>query len=72
MTLYSCHVLLRKFLFNVQLPEEQAFALLVKIMNDYGLRDIFKHDFEQLHLKFFQLERMIEVSAVKPWRRHLP
>ena len=32
-------------------------------MNDYGLRDIFKHDFEQLHLKFFQLERMIEVGA---------
>ena len=22
-------------------------------MNDYGLRDIFKQDFEQLHLKFF-------------------
>ena len=34
----------------------------MKIMNDYGLRDIFKHDFEQLHLKFFQLERMIEVG----------
>lgn len=46
----------------LHLPEEQAFALLVKIMNDYGLRDIFKHDFEQLHLKFFQLERMIEDS----------
>jgi len=46
----------------LHLPEEQAFALLVKIMKDYGLRDIFKCDFEQLHVKFFQLERMIEDS----------
>ncbi|PFX29753.1 rab GTPase-activating protein 1-like [Stylophora pistillata] len=46
----------------LHLPEEQAFALLVKIMSDYGLRDIFKHEFEQLHLKFFQLDRMIEDS----------
>lgn len=46
----------------LHLPEEQAFALLVKVMNHYGLRDIFKHDFEQLHVKFFQLERMIEDS----------
>lgn len=37
--------------------------MLVKIMSDYGLREIFKQDFEQLHLKFFQLDRMIEVSA---------
>ena len=35
--------------------------MLVKIMSDYGLREIFKEDFEQLHLKFFQLDRMIEV-----------
>lgn len=37
--------------------------MLVKIMSDFGLREIFKQDFEQLHLKFFQLDRMIEVSA---------
>lgn len=36
--------------------------MLVKIMSDYGLREIFKQDFEQLHLKFFQLDRMIEDS----------
>lgn len=45
--------------------------MLVKIMNDYGLRDIFKHDFEQLHLKFFQLERMIEVSHISPFLQHV-
>ena len=43
------------------MPEEQAFALLVKIMSDYGLRDLIKNDFEMLHQQFFQLERMIEV-----------
>ena len=40
-------------------------------MNDYGLRDIFKHDFEQLHLKFFQLERMIEVSHLSTFLQHI-
>lgn len=44
--------------------------MLVKIMNDYRLRDIFKHDFEQLHLKFFQLERMIEVSHLSTFLQH--
>lgn len=38
--------------------------MLVKIMSDYGLREIFKQDFEQLHLKFFQLDRMIEVTVI--------
>lgn len=43
-------------------------------MSDYGLREIFKQDFEQLHLKFFQLDRMIEVSAhckIKGFSFHL-
>ena len=48
------------------MPEEQAFGLLVKIMSDYGMRDLFRNEFDMLHLQFFQLERMIEV-----WLRHL-
>lgn len=43
------------------MPEEQAFSVLVKIMSDYGLRDLFKSDFEELHLKFYQLERLMQV-----------
>uniref|UniRef100_A0A3P9CLC6 Rab GTPase-activating protein 1 n=1 Tax=Maylandia zebra TaxID=106582 RepID=A0A3P9CLC6_9CICH len=41
-------------------PEEQAFSVLVKIMFDYGLRDLFKQNFEDLHCKFFQLERLMQ------------
>jgi len=44
-----------------QMPEEQAFCVLVKIMFEYGLRDLFRHSFEALHLKFYQLERLMQV-----------
>jgi len=44
------------------MPEEQAFCVLVKVMFDYGLRDLFKQGFEELHLKFYQLERLIQVT----------
>lgn len=43
------------------MPEEQAFSVLVKIMFDYGLRELFKQNFEDLHCKFFQLERLMQV-----------
>lgn len=29
-------------------------------MTDYGVRDLFRSGFEQLHLRFYQLERTIE------------
>lgn len=46
------------------MPEEQAFSVLVKIMFDYGLRDLFKQNFEDLHCKFFQLERLMQVCVI--------
>uniref|UniRef100_A0A8C6Q6D4 Rab GTPase-activating protein 1 n=1 Tax=Nothobranchius furzeri TaxID=105023 RepID=A0A8C6Q6D4_NOTFU len=45
---------------RLHMPEEQAFSVLVKIMFDYGLRDLFKQNFEDLHCKFFQLERLMQ------------
>lgn len=45
------------------MPEEQAFSVLVKIMFDYGLRELFKQNFEDLHCKFYQLERLMQVGA---------
>ncbi|EFB29437.1 hypothetical protein PANDA_005164 [Ailuropoda melanoleuca] len=45
---------------NMHMPEEQAFCVLVKIMYDYGLRDLYKNNFEDLHCKFYQLERLIQ------------
>ena len=43
----------------LHMPEEQAFNLLVKIMYRYEIREIYKTNFECLHLRFFQLESLI-------------
>ncbi|KAG8447870.1 hypothetical protein GDO86_015108, partial [Hymenochirus boettgeri] len=44
----------------LHMPEEQAFSVLVKIMFNYGLRELFKQNFEDLHCKFYQLERLMQ------------
>ncbi|KAI0212355.1 Rab GTPase-activating protein 1, partial [Lamellibrachia satsuma] len=44
----------------LHMPEEQAFCVLVKIMFDYGMRDVYKQGFEELHLRFYQLERLMQ------------
>lgn len=46
------------------MPEEQAFCVLVKIMYEYGLRALYKNNFEDLHCKFYQLERLMQVSLI--------
>ena len=43
------------------MPEEQAFSVLVKIMFNYGHREMFKPSFELLHCMLFQLDKLIEV-----------
>ena len=47
-----------------KMPEEQAFAVLVKIMFNYGHRNLFKSNFQVLHLMFYQLDRLMDVSEV--------
>lgn len=49
-----------------QMPEEQAFCVLVKIMYDYGLRALYRNNFEDLHCKFYQLERLMQVQNLCP------
>ena len=44
------------------MPEEQAFSVLVKIMYNYGHRDVFKANFQNLHLMFYQLDKLMDVS----------
>ncbi|XP_006635084.2 rab GTPase-activating protein 1-like [Lepisosteus oculatus] len=44
----------------LHMPEEQAFCVLVKIMYEYGLRQLYKNNFEDLHCKFYQLERLMQ------------
>ncbi|CAI5635459.1 unnamed protein product [Oreochromis niloticus] len=46
----------------LHMPEEQAFCVLVKIMYEYGLRALYKNNFEDLHCKFYQLERLMQTS----------
>ncbi|GFR04911.1 rab GTPase-activating protein 1 [Trichonephila clavata] len=44
----------------LHMPEEEAFGVLLKIMFDYHTRDMFRNAFEELHLKFYQLRKLME------------
>uniref|UniRef100_T1K370 Rab-GAP TBC domain-containing protein n=1 Tax=Tetranychus urticae TaxID=32264 RepID=T1K370_TETUR len=44
----------------LHMPEEQAFCLLVKIMNKYGVRNLFRSDLRSYNIKFYQLERIMK------------
>ena len=46
------------------MPEEEAFCVLVKLMQDYRLRELFKPTMAELGLCMFQLECMIQVSGI--------
>jgi len=45
------------------MPEEEAFAVLVKIMYAYNLRELFKPSMAELGLRMFQLESLIQVCS---------
>ncbi len=49
------------------MPEEQAFCLLVKLMYDYQFRDLYRDGFDNLHLKLYQLDRLIEEQIPELW-----
>uniref|UniRef100_A0A8C2W8U6 RAB GTPase activating protein 1 like n=1 Tax=Cyclopterus lumpus TaxID=8103 RepID=A0A8C2W8U6_CYCLU len=51
----------------LHMPEEQAFCVLVKIMHHYGLRALYKNNFEDLHCKFYQLERLMQDQLPDLW-----
>lgn len=42
------------------MPEEEAFCLLVRLMNKYQVRDLFIQDMPGLHLHLYQFERLLE------------
>lgn len=44
----------------LHMPEEQAFCVFVRIMQHYGLRNLFRNNFDELYLKFFQLEQLLK------------
>ena len=43
------------------MPEEEAFAVLVKLMQDYRLRELFKPSMAELGLCMYKLECLIQV-----------
>ena len=45
-------------LFNML--EEEAFCLLVRLMNKYGVRELFVQDMPGLHFHLYQFERLLE------------
>lgn len=45
---------------STQMDEAEAFTLLVKLMNKYGLREMFIHDMPGLHRSLYQFERLLE------------
>lgn len=44
------------------MPEEEAFAVLVSIMQDYQMRLMYKPDMFYLGLCIYQLECLVQVS----------
>lgn len=54
----------------LQMPEEQAFGVLVEMMHSppYSLRDMFRENFEQLQLRFYQLDRLVEKRLPDLWQ----
>lgn len=46
------------------MPEEEAFAVLVKLMQDYRLRELFKPSMAELGLCMYKLECLIQVTII--------
>jgi len=44
----------------MQMPEEEAFAVFVKLMQDYRMRDMFKPTMAELGLCMYQLENLVQ------------
>ncbi len=44
----------------ISMPEEEAFCLLVRLMNKYQVRELFVQDMPGLHLHLYQFGRLLE------------
>ncbi|CAH1983293.1 unnamed protein product [Acanthoscelides obtectus] len=51
----------------LHMPEEQAFCVLVKLMYDYRLRDLYKDGFDNLYLRLHQLNKLMEEHLDTLW-----
>uniref|UniRef100_A0A7N8X2X8 Ecotropic viral integration site 5b n=1 Tax=Mastacembelus armatus TaxID=205130 RepID=A0A7N8X2X8_9TELE len=54
----------------MQMPEEEAFCVFVKLMQDYRLRELFKPSMAELGLCMYQFECMIQVDQLPELHMH--
>ncbi|GAO46183.1 RabGAP/TBC [Saitoella complicata NRRL Y-17804] len=47
----------------MNLPDEEAFSLLVRLMHDYGLRTLYTPSMPGLHSLLYQFDRLLEVHC---------
>lgn len=47
---------------SLQMPEEEAFCVFVRLMQEYRLRELFKPSMAELGLCIYQFEYMLQVS----------
>jgi hypothetical protein len=52
----------------LHMPEEQAFCVLVKLMYNYRLRDLYKDGFDNLYLRLHQLNCLMEEHLSQLWQ----
>ena len=45
------------------MPEEEAFSVLVKLMQEYNMRELFKPSMAELGVCMFKLEYLIQVGT---------
>ena len=54
------------------MPEEESFAVVVKLMQEYRLREMFKPSMAQLGLCMYQLKHLVDRTTTRRrcfWRR---
>ncbi|KAG0721039.1 Rab GTPase-activating protein 1 [Chionoecetes opilio] len=54
----------------LHMPEEQTFCVLKRVMFEYGLRELFRDGFEVLHMRFYQLGKLIEEHIPELWQHY--
>lgn len=47
------------------MPEEEAFCVFVRLMQEYRLRELFKPSMAELGLCIYQFEYMLQVSRLQ-------
>lgn len=50
---------------STQMPEEEAFCVFVRLMQEYRLRELFKPSMAELGLCIYQFEYLLQVTKYK-------